>query len=271
LGPLGPHLDDERLSALLDGLAEPSDAAHADGCPDCTARLAGWSQARRLVAAAPAVAPETRREAAIQAALATFDASGDRSGSGPIDLAAARRRRLGGLGSGRGAAAAAAAIVMVAGLAFGLSRIGHDHTVKSAGPTAASPSATSKAATPRSAGAGSASQANRSAASTERFGTDLMSLGSFPDMSKLIPALRSKTAATLVPGAPFSNATPLTSTRCADAFAAAGVAATTSPDLEAALVYARTQAVVFVFATPHAHTVVVVNGSTCAILARGAF
>ena len=33
------HLDDEQLSALVDGLAEPADVAHAASCPECTARI----------------------------------------------------------------------------------------------------------------------------------------------------------------------------------------------------------------------------------------
>ena len=44
------HLDDTRLSALLDGEGAASDVDHAAECPDCGHRLAVWQEARRLVA-----------------------------------------------------------------------------------------------------------------------------------------------------------------------------------------------------------------------------
>lgn len=272
VGPLGPHLDDERLSALLDGVAEPSDAAHADGCPECAARLAGWSQARRLVAVAPAVASEGQRDAAVQAALAAFDSSERAGGSGPIDLGAARRRRLAGISGGRGAAAAAAAaIVLVAGMAFGLSRIGHEHTTAtSARSSEAASSTTAKAAAPSPPAGASASQARGVGAGPDSASPAQGSLGSFSDMAALIQNLRAQAPAARTPNVLYNSA--MTSLgRCRAPFAAAGVSANTSPEKVATLEYDGTQAEVFVYAMPHSHIVVVVNASTCGVLARGAF
>jgi hypothetical protein len=261
--PLGPHLDDERLSALLDGMAEPSDAAHADRCPECATRLVGWRQTRQLVAVRPAVVPEDRREAAIRAALAAFDATEEEDGTGPIDLAAARRRRLQSIGAGRAAAAAAAAVVLVAGLAFGLSRINHNHPISSAGRAIAGPSGSSKRATPSSLINGPASPTSLRPAHK--------SLGGFTDMSSLIQTLRSTTQAESAPSASYSTVEPTAPVRCPAPFTTAGVTADTPPELERALVYAGTQAVVFVYSRPRSHVVVVENASTCAVLAQGAF
>ena len=59
---VGPHLDDTRLSALVDGEAAAGDIDHAAACADCAARVAAWQEARRLVAAAPDAA-DCRRSA----------------------------------------------------------------------------------------------------------------------------------------------------------------------------------------------------------------
>ncbi len=269
VGLPGPHLDDERFSALLDGLAEPSDAAHVDGCPECAARLVGWRKARDLVATAPVVASESRRQAAVEAALAAFDGSERTSVTGVDDLAAVRRRRRVGVGWGRGAAAAAA-VVLVAGLAFGLSRTIHDHAaVKTAGRSEAGASTTPKAASNPPAGASGSS----AAATPGVFGGSTSasaaqgSLGRVSDMAALIQKLRVTTGAK--PSALHSS-TKTSSGPCRPP-STAGVAATTSPEEVATLEYAGTRAEVFVFELSHSHIVVVVSASSCGILAQGAF
>ncbi|MGH9125145.1 MAG: hypothetical protein ACRDZ8_10530, partial [Acidimicrobiales bacterium] len=59
-----PHLDDERLSAVLDGAGEAGDVAHLSSCADCGSRLEGWRRVARMVAALPAPAPGAARDAA---------------------------------------------------------------------------------------------------------------------------------------------------------------------------------------------------------------
>jgi hypothetical protein len=65
-----PHLDDERLSALIDGEATSEETEHAHTCRTCAAALAAW---RRTVNAVAEVTPQVegeRRQAAVEAALA---------------------------------------------------------------------------------------------------------------------------------------------------------------------------------------------------------
>jgi hypothetical protein len=77
-----PHLDDEALSAVLDGEGAAHEAAHVDACDDCGARLEVLRSASLLVRTPVAPAGDAAREAAVAAALATVSA--------PIPL---RRRR----------------------------------------------------------------------------------------------------------------------------------------------------------------------------------
>lgn len=91
-----PHLDDELLSAHLDG--EPVEGAdHLDDCPECRARLAALRRVTAAVGTAVTPPPDDRRQAAVEAAL----------GARVLPLEA-RRRRLAVL-------AAAAAVVAVLG------------------------------------------------------------------------------------------------------------------------------------------------------------
>lgn len=83
-----PHPDDEALSALLDGEATAAEEAHAEGCPECSGRLAQL----RAVALAVGVAPEpvtaARRDAAIAEALAAAPRTSAPVGDGSPALAA---------------------------------------------------------------------------------------------------------------------------------------------------------------------------------------
>lgn len=92
-----PHLDDELLSAHLDG--DPVEGAeHLDDCPGCRARLDALRGAAAAVGAALPPPSDERREQAVAAALA-----------GRVSSLDARRRRFTVL------AAAAAAVVVVLG------------------------------------------------------------------------------------------------------------------------------------------------------------
>lgn len=68
------HLDDEALSAVLDGEASADESQHADTCAACSARLATLRDASMLVRSPVAPADPERRELAIAAALEAFDA-----------------------------------------------------------------------------------------------------------------------------------------------------------------------------------------------------
>jgi hypothetical protein len=67
------HLDDEALSAVLDGEATPTETAHADGCAPCTARLGELRDASLLVRTPVPVAGDDARDAAVASALAAAD------------------------------------------------------------------------------------------------------------------------------------------------------------------------------------------------------
>ena len=106
------HLDDEALSAVLDGVGTDDDARHVEGCGSCSARL----EAVRAVAAAvaapvPSPGPE-RLDAAVAAALSAQNVV-------PLSVARAARRPPAWLG----AAAGIAAVLAVGGL---LSRAADD-------------------------------------------------------------------------------------------------------------------------------------------------
>lgn len=108
------HLDDEAISAVLDGEATPEEAAHAERCTECTLRLTELRDAALLVGAPVPPLDATRRAEAIAAAL----------GSQP-DTVAPIRRRLPPAWLG----VAAAMIVAVAAVAL-LSRGGADSEEK---------------------------------------------------------------------------------------------------------------------------------------------
>lgn len=99
-----PHLDDERLSAHLDGEDEAA-AEHLAGCPSCRARLDAFGEVAGLVGAPVRPAPAGRMDAAVAAALAGASAP-----SAVVPLSTARRRRRTQVGL-----AAAAVVVLVLG------------------------------------------------------------------------------------------------------------------------------------------------------------
>jgi hypothetical protein len=109
-----PHLDDEVLSAVIDGEASPAETAHASTCAECHDRLG------HLLAAAAAVSPvppppRDAREAAIAAALsAALRLSTQTVSTEPVSpIRRVRRTRPLVLAAG----AMAAALVVVAGVA----------------------------------------------------------------------------------------------------------------------------------------------------------
>lgn len=106
------HLDDEALSAVLDGEATDDDALHADGCGVCGARLAALREATLLVRTPVAPASDAEREAAIAAAMAAAPAT-------VVPFRSRRRTMPAWLG-------AAAAVVVAAGSVALLAQRGDD-------------------------------------------------------------------------------------------------------------------------------------------------
>lgn len=114
------HLDDEALSAVLDGEADAEESAHADACEACRARLGQLRDASVLVGT-PVPAPDpARREAAIAAALGATDRV--------ADVAPMRRRTV-----PRWLAAAAALVLAVVGISLVSSRGGDDADMATSG------------------------------------------------------------------------------------------------------------------------------------------
>lgn len=108
-----PHLDDERLSAHLDGSqfddTDPAAADHLAQCASCRARLESFRSVASLVGAPVAPPSAGAVDAAVAAALAVHASPG---GSPVVPLSTAVRRRR----TQVGLAAAAAVVTVVLGI-----------------------------------------------------------------------------------------------------------------------------------------------------------
>lgn len=157
-----PHLDDDTLSALLDGDAATEDRAHLATCSACQAELAALSAVARAVGTPVAPSASAEVDAAVARALGSWDdavpaapvggappvartapgaetaVAGTRPGRGmgipgpgaprPMSSGDPRRRRRsgrGGLVVGVGAGAVAAAVLLV----ILLGRLGHSPSI----------------------------------------------------------------------------------------------------------------------------------------------
>jgi hypothetical protein len=254
------HLDDEQLSALLDGLAEPADVAHAESCQECAARIESWRTAVRLAATPPADPPAVIREAAIHAALsARSPAVASTREVTPIR----RSWRRSVADHGRAVAGAAAALLIVAGLSTAVavsSGGGSSKGVASiAGPTRVPATAPVGGAGTTSSGAGSAGAGAGASASAAGppFGPIL---GTYTDPSALAAALRAAMNASPAPGPTKATATPpAPETPSCQSEAARVAGARNSPVVDGSLTYQGTPAVAYVF---------VVNGRAVAVVER---
>lgn len=129
------HLDDEALSAVLDGEAAPEEAAHAEVCATCGVRLSDLRDASLLVGAPVPPPDPARREATIAAALDAEPAA--------TSTVTSLRRRL------PPAWLAAAAAVIVAVAAVALLPRGEDDSKQTAASSGAGATTTaSESATP---------------------------------------------------------------------------------------------------------------------------
>ena len=103
-----PHLDDELLSASLDGEASPGAEAHLAACPVCRARIDALDSARQAVSAPPPGPAAGLADRAVAAALEAW--TSERTGAVVVPLRpseTARRPRLPGWAVGVAAALAA--------------------------------------------------------------------------------------------------------------------------------------------------------------------
>lgn len=244
------HLDDDRLSALVDGVAEPEDAAHAASCLECGARLAAWQAVVSRVAADPVVPDDGRLDQAVAAAL---DAGTDGS---VTDLSEVRRRR--GLRP-PAAAGVAAALVLLAGLNFGLAQIGsgsnHHNSTTSAG--AAAPAA------------GNGASGSTGKAPVAR------NLGSFESTTALVPAVKALVEPTRGSPALFGPSSTVATPSAAGAVSRscpAPVQNTLNRPFvaEANLTFKGVPSIVSVFTGAGGHTAVVTSTS-CAFEAEFSF
>ncbi len=270
----GAHLGDDRLSAVLDGGAEPEDVAHAEACPACGARLGAWRQVSRLVAAWPTPADPAQRDAAVAAALTAVyrgapvaAAGGERSGKPPADRNV--RRRRGARSFVVQAAMAAAAAAVITGVAVGVSQSGGGRHSASVPPRSAIPPAATTGVTGGASSGTSASSVPSSSAH------EPAPLGSYDSMTPLVSALRARLAAPPSASASSAAAPGASSTEpaaCeAQASIAADVPAGTAPLVNGALTYRNVASLVFVYAKEGGHVVVVLGVSGCQTLAETIF
>lgn len=271
-----PHLDDEMMSAVIDGEASAADLNHAETCEECASKVAAWRGAIALLKAAPAPAvSEARRDHAIEAALAELDAPA------VADLAEHRRRRLAAFGPGR-VAAAAAAVAAVAGLALGVTQLNGGGSPK-ASTASRAPAAKSAAPTtfPQILGGAASGTENGTSSGGVAAGptvnaptaaSPLADLGKVASVDQIAPLLRAQVART--PHAPTQYASAQTTQGCqAAARRSAGAPATSAPVLEATVTYqGRTYlATVFPATAKGSYLYAVQAESGCRLLTTGSF
>ena len=294
----GPHLDDDRLSALIDGDATPDDLAHAATCSECNRLVAAWREASQLVSIPSDPPPAAQRQAAVEAALkdgaAQPPAPDDDPHAGPVSLAARRDRvrpRAPRALIGPRIAAAAAAVIVIAGVAVAVSHSGGGSTKSStASRSTASASTASGSIAGRSTAGGQfaapvsattlALPSTTSSAASQGSATAAGPLARFEVLAgnqspaSLVASLQA--AMTPTPSTTKSAAQPSPSqvalAPCLNRAAAdVGVKADSVPALAASLTYQGAAAQVFVFAVGAGHVAAVVAGPACALLTHVAF
>jgi hypothetical protein len=269
------HLDDDRLSALLDGEATADDVQHADGCPECRRRVAAWRAVTTKLAVQPGPAA-ARRHAAVEAALAAIEPAVTPLPDRPTPLAGHRRRRV--AFSWPRFAAAVAAVVVVAGIAVAISHLGGG---------GAGPASTAAGVTRPPAGSPAApASATPSQNSSSVVPTAGVALGSYQDPGGVVAAVRDRLGSTSgaasssgpTPGPPPAAAPVPAPVAAAvpppcltQAASGAKVAPQSVPVLDATLTYRGSPARAYVFAHAGRHTVAVVGEPGCGLLAVGSF
>jgi hypothetical protein len=295
-----PHLDDDRLSAIIDGEATPEDEQHVGACPECGEKLAVWRQTLSELDAPVPVVDVARREAAIDAALAGGGVAlaaepgeavglGRAVGSGgtadaadrgaPVSLADRRRRRGGPVGSR--VAAAVAAVIVIAGVGLGLWQTGGGGSDRPTAAPAAAPTPVSSVPStiPPGEGAnGIVPTSGESSALPVTPGASL-TLGAYKDPGPLVATLRKQMVQPETAFvSPSSKAPPGPSAASSAASVCSGQAAsdarlpaTTQPVVTGTLTYRGSPALVYVFEKGSGHTAAVVSAPECRLLALASF
>lgn len=267
------HLDDERLSALFDGLGPADDEAHVAACADCAARLALWRHAMHLIANPPVPSEETR-QAAIAAALeAPEQAAG-------VSSLSARQRQLAARLLTTGRLGAAAAVLVVTAL-IGVVAVNATHGSHNSNSSASA--SRNSAAAPTTSEANSGPSAGVSSAGGVPFGVGSNTptavpskstipvimqagLGSFDSTSTLVPVvqarLRHPVGAT-VPSAELNRCSQVAADRVADPTQAA--------TMEAPLTYRDSDALAYVFSERGRYSLEVLAPLTCRMVASANF
>jgi hypothetical protein len=281
-----PHDDlptdplDDLASAHLDGESTAAEAARIGGDPDLTARVGARAAARAALRAPDAPVDDARREAAISAALAAFDATGvelpgeaDRRAASatPITVAASRRpmsRRTLRLVT---AAAVAVLLALAVPLLGRLDSGGSEDDLATSSLDDADQETQERSAAGDDAASGGAAPEAPAAADALSSANQAYELGTFRDLASLEAAVRPLLSSSEAP-APAASTTAAdgssdAATRCADApeGARAGPRVlTATATLDARLV------VVFVHEGPDGeHELVVLEATDCSLVTSG--
>ncbi|MCU1485388.1 MAG: hypothetical protein JWN67_2134 [Actinomycetia bacterium] len=188
------HLDDNALSATLDGEATPDEHAHVDACTTCRARVDELRAAANAIGTPLTAVDPVRRDQAIAAALLAL----------PTPLASRRRRQPPGWVLG------AAAAVLALGILVPLVNRSSGSSDDRSATAAADGNARSKALE-----SPEAQDSSGAAGATQLFATDSVDLGPITSDDELrdrvLDALR-----TPAPGTPTSTTAPATASTVAD-------------------------------------------------------
>jgi hypothetical protein len=264
------HLDDEALSAALDGEATASEQAHLSSCSICQAHLESLAAVARAVGVPVAQRPPGEVDDAIKRAVGTWPQS--EAESSPPETSSLASPIPIGVGSGRsterrrarsprwlGAAAGIAAAVIVVGGVVALSRNGTSHTSTTAG--LAQPSSASTSVAPDAANAGDLGDQSDPAALARRV------TNAVAQRSGAAAATAPEFGATTVAGQSAAPRDQLAPATCvAQAAAASGVVGRPSPDLVAPLRWRGEPALVVVFSRPGGLAGAVMRLADCSVL-----
>ncbi|MDQ1393557.1 MAG: hypothetical protein QOF30_2534 [Acidimicrobiaceae bacterium] len=278
------HLDDEALSAALDGVATEAEHAHLSSCSICQAQMASLAFVARAVATPVGDRPRSEVDAAVEGALRAWSGSDDAVASDSVlEPEPSRRETLTlaaptpiGVGSGRaaarrasrsprwlGAAAGIAAAVIVVGGAVALSR---GRTTSRASTTAGLAPQSSSSTRPTPDAAASGSSADLGDQSDPSVLAHRVSAAVGQRVSGSAAAEPGFGATTIAgPTAPSGDqrAAP---TCVAQAATATGAADNPAPDLVATLRWRGEPAVVVVFSRPGGLAGAVMRQADCSLL-----
>jgi hypothetical protein len=255
------HLDDEMLSAALDGYGSVADRAHVDSCDKCRERLDALKRVAELVGSPVAGPDQEAREAAVAAALAVYRGS-------RVTPAASRRLFV------RPVLAAAAVLVLVGIGVVALARSSGNSARKASGTIASGRiSAGNSTTTGRATGVPSttlpagASGNGSSPVLAPAFQAPVASapyIGAFTDPGALSVVLRSQLAASERAPAPERAGSPIS---CAEQAATAAGSPAAPPALVVLLQWRGQEAEAVVYRRDGSHAIgLVVSTPGCQLL-----